>query len=117
MLTKALFGNKQPAEKGADPTAEPEEWSAPEYDASLLRALKISTCPVVPFFGAYLKELRNILSSPSLVVMSSSSEQQQLQVCKYLRFHGHEDLMDSIVPYLSGIFYCCARVNSIVTVK
>ncbi|KAK9884808.1 hypothetical protein WA026_009036 [Henosepilachna vigintioctopunctata] len=35
-----------------------------EYDRALSRALAMTECPVVPFFGAYLRELREILSAP-----------------------------------------------------
>ncbi|CAG7724464.1 unnamed protein product [Allacma fusca] len=81
VLTKALLGEKvrMDGEK-ADAGENDFQWSAPEYDSALQRALKIPTCLVVPFFGAYLKELRVILSTPSLVVLSSVSEQHQLQV-------------------------------------
>ncbi|XP_071051553.1 1-phosphatidylinositol 4,5-bisphosphate phosphodiesterase epsilon-1-like isoform X1 [Onthophagus taurus] len=37
-----------------------------EYDRALSRALAMAECPVVPFFGAFLRELREILSSPLL---------------------------------------------------
>lgn len=45
-----------------------------EYDRALSRALAMAECPVVPFFGAFLRELREILASgpPGL-------EQQQQQ--------------------------------------
>lgn len=36
-----------------------------EYDRALSRALAMAECPVVPFFGAFLRELREILSSGS----------------------------------------------------
>lgn len=55
------------------------DWSAPEYEAAMKRALKIPTCPIVPFFGAYLRELRTVLNTPSLIVLSSGSEHHQLQ--------------------------------------
>lgn len=77
-LTKALLGSASDANLGKlDSDA---EWSAPEYESAMRRALKISTCPIVPFFGAYLRELRTVLSTPSLIVLSSGSEQYQLQV-------------------------------------
>lgn len=38
-----------------------------EYDRALSRALAIAECPVVPFFGAFLRELREILASASTV--------------------------------------------------
>lgn len=75
VLSKALLGESVEEEGNTG-----KSWSAPEYDAALHRAVKIPTCPVVPFFGAYVRELRNILSSPSLVVVSTGSENQQLQV-------------------------------------
>lgn len=86
MLSKALLGES--IEVGGGGSGEGETstkerrtiWSAPEYEAGLTRALKIPTCLVVPFFGAYIRELRNVLQTPSLVVVSTGSEQQQLQV-------------------------------------
>ncbi|XP_046989883.1 1-phosphatidylinositol 4,5-bisphosphate phosphodiesterase epsilon-1-like [Schistocerca americana] len=42
-----------------------------EYERALARALAMSECRVVPFFGAFLRELRDILAgSPSLVVLA-----------------------------------------------
>ncbi|ODN01451.1 1-phosphatidylinositol 4,5-bisphosphate phosphodiesterase epsilon-1 [Orchesella cincta] len=76
-LTKALLGNV--ADKDIGMADSSVEWSATEYEAALKRALKIPTCPVVPFFGAYLRELRTVLSTPSLIVLSAGSEQHQLQ--------------------------------------
>ncbi|KAK9721923.1 Phosphoinositide-specific phospholipase C, efhand-like [Popillia japonica] len=35
-----------------------------EYDRALSRALAMPECPVVPFFGAFLRELREILATP-----------------------------------------------------
>lgn len=37
-----------------------------EYDRALSRALAMPECPVVPFFGAFLRELREILSAPTI---------------------------------------------------
>lgn len=34
-----------------------------EYDRALSRALAMAECPVVPFFGAFLRELRDILAN------------------------------------------------------
>lgn len=84
MLAKALLG------EDVEDTGECGKyvvWSAPEYEAALQRALKISTCPVVPFFGAYIRDLRNVLTTPSLVVVSTGSEQQQLQVKAFFYRH------------------------------
>lgn len=36
-----------------------------EYDRALSRALAMAECPVVPFFGAFLRELREILAPSS----------------------------------------------------
>ncbi|XP_058792410.1 1-phosphatidylinositol 4,5-bisphosphate phosphodiesterase epsilon-1-like [Phymastichus coffea] len=36
-----------------------------EYDNALARALAMPECPVVPFFGAFLHELRAIIATPS----------------------------------------------------
>ncbi|KAK0071089.1 hypothetical protein PV325_013556, partial [Microctonus aethiopoides] len=34
-----------------------------EYERALSRALAMPECPVVPFFGAFLRELREVLTS------------------------------------------------------
>ncbi|KAJ8984688.1 hypothetical protein NQ317_004947 [Molorchus minor] len=39
-----------------------------EYDRALSRALAMAECPVVPFFGAFLRELREILAAGPPVV-------------------------------------------------
>ncbi|XP_076173797.1 1-phosphatidylinositol 4,5-bisphosphate phosphodiesterase epsilon-1 isoform X3 [Ptiloglossa arizonensis] len=36
---------------------------SPEYDFALARALAMPECPVIPFFGAFLRELREVISS------------------------------------------------------
>lgn len=77
-LTKALLGSA--SDTNLSTLESDTEWSAPEYTAAMKRALKIPTCPIVPFFGAYLRELRTVLNTPSLIVLSSGSEQHQLQV-------------------------------------
>lgn len=33
-----------------------------EYDIALARALAMPECPVVPFFGAFLRELREVIA-------------------------------------------------------
>lgn len=45
-----------------------------EYDRALSRALAMAECPVVPFFGAFLRELREILETPSLVRHSDAEQ-------------------------------------------
>jgi len=79
ILSKALLG-ETPSQSSDKEVPSNVTWTAPEYESALQRALKISTCPVVPFFGAYLRELRSIISTSSLVVLSTGSEHQQLQV-------------------------------------
>lgn len=44
-----------------------------EYDRALSRALAMAECPVVPFFGAFLRELRDILASTAGVHDSSTT--------------------------------------------
>lgn len=45
-----------------------------EYERALHRALAMPECKVVPFFGAFLRELREIVhDTPSLVVLAPSS--------------------------------------------
>nr|CAD7572889.1 unnamed protein product [Timema californicum] len=52
-----------------------------EYERALCRALAMTECRVVPFFGAFLHELREILATtPSLVVLAPPGEQARLEV-------------------------------------
>lgn len=52
-----------------------------EYERALGRALAMPECHVVPFFGAFLRELREILAStPSLVVLAPTGEHTRLEV-------------------------------------
>ncbi|KAL3280171.1 hypothetical protein HHI36_017671, partial [Cryptolaemus montrouzieri] len=48
-----------------------------EYDRALSRALAMAECPVVPFFGAFLRELREILASPPLSSHGSGDQAEQ----------------------------------------
>lgn len=57
-----------------------------EYDRALGRALAMPECRVVPFFGAFLRDLRDILSTtPSLVVLAPSGEHTHLEVTGVLK--------------------------------
>lgn len=38
-----------------------------EYERALARALAMPECPVVPFFGAFLRELREIIATDTKV--------------------------------------------------
>jgi hypothetical protein len=52
-----------------------------EYERALGRALAMPECPVVPFFGAFLRELREILAAtPSLVVLAPTGDHTRLEV-------------------------------------
>jgi len=52
-----------------------------EYERALGRALAMPECRVVPFFGAFLRELREILAAtPSLVVLAPTGEHTRLEV-------------------------------------
>lgn len=52
-----------------------------EYDRALSRALTMPDCRVVPFFGAFLRDLRDILATtPSLVVLAPAGEHTHLEV-------------------------------------
>lgn len=52
-----------------------------EYERALGRALAMPECHVVPFFGAFLRELREILAAtPSLVVLAPTGEHTRLEV-------------------------------------
>ncbi|KAJ9590133.1 hypothetical protein L9F63_016745 [Diploptera punctata] len=51
-----------------------------EYERALGRALAMPECHVVPFFGAFLRELREILAAtPSLVVLAPTGEHSRLE--------------------------------------
>jgi len=54
-----------------------------EYERALARALAMPECRVVPFFGAFLRELREIVTNtPSLVVLAppGAGEAARLEV-------------------------------------
>lgn len=40
---------------------------SPEYESALARSLAMPECPVVPFFGAFLRELREVIAFESKV--------------------------------------------------
>ena len=51
------------------------------YREAVTRALDIADCQVVPFFGAFLRDLRSIFSGmPSIVVIPRDDCQLQLEV-------------------------------------
>ncbi|XP_075223466.1 1-phosphatidylinositol 4,5-bisphosphate phosphodiesterase epsilon-1-like isoform X4 [Lycorma delicatula] len=51
-----------------------------EYERALGRALAMPECRVVPFFGAFLRDLRDILANtPSIVVLAPGGQQTQLE--------------------------------------
>nr|XP_024217236.1 1-phosphatidylinositol 4,5-bisphosphate phosphodiesterase epsilon-1 [Halyomorpha halys] len=51
-----------------------------EYERALNRALAMPECCVVPFFGSFLRDLRDILSStPSLVVLAPAGDRTHLE--------------------------------------
>ncbi|XP_076030317.1 1-phosphatidylinositol 4,5-bisphosphate phosphodiesterase epsilon-1-like isoform X2 [Oratosquilla oratoria] len=53
-----------------------KEKSRTEYESALNRALRLPECRVVPFFGIFLNDLNNILSStPSLVVLADDGHE------------------------------------------
>ena len=52
------------------------------YCEAVSRALDISSCKVVPFFGAFLHDLRYIIESvPSVTVMCNRNVQKPIEVC------------------------------------
>ncbi|KAF6199510.1 hypothetical protein GE061_007536, partial [Apolygus lucorum] len=51
-----------------------------EYERALSRALAMPECRVIPFFGAFLRDLRDILSTtPSLVVLAPAGDRTHLE--------------------------------------
>ncbi len=50
------------------------------YEEALTCALKIPQCPVVPFFGSFIRELTDVVvKTPSLVVLSPNLQNKELQ--------------------------------------
>nr|CAD7393620.1 unnamed protein product [Timema cristinae] len=82
-----------------------------EYERALCRALAMTECRVVPFFGAFLHELREILATtPSLVVLAPPGEQARLEVRRPLssrrrasrrRATSHRPVISVIVELIS----------------
>ena len=56
---------------------------SPEYKEAVVRALDIPHSKVIPFFGAFLKDLKSILQGmPSLVVLPFDSDDPNAQNIK-----------------------------------
>lgn len=53
-----------------------------ELEAALDRALSLSECHVVPFFGTFLADLMGILqATPSLVVLAEDGQEVEVGIC------------------------------------
>ncbi|XP_076629671.1 1-phosphatidylinositol 4,5-bisphosphate phosphodiesterase epsilon-1 isoform X2 [Colletes latitarsis] len=61
---------------------------SPEYDLALARALAMPECPVIPFFGAFLRELREVIAS----------ESKSQHGCKDIRESPRKDVESENVP-------------------
>ncbi|XP_014229016.1 1-phosphatidylinositol 4,5-bisphosphate phosphodiesterase epsilon-1-like [Trichogramma pretiosum] len=61
-----------------------------EYDVALERALSMPECPVVPFFGAFLRELREVISHSSK--QSSESREKETATLRPSGREGHKTL-------------------------
>ena len=51
-----------------------------EYKDAVSAALDIRDCKVVPYFGGFLRDIRSVMSSPSIVVLPSSGVDHSLEV-------------------------------------
>ncbi|XP_043265479.1 1-phosphatidylinositol 4,5-bisphosphate phosphodiesterase epsilon-1-like isoform X2 [Colletes gigas] len=61
---------------------------SPQYDLALARALAMPECPVIPFFGAFLRELREVIAS----------ESKSQHGCKDIRESPRKDVESENVP-------------------
>lgn len=52
----------------------------PEYREAVTRALDISGCPTVPFFGSFLRDLRSILSGVPSIIVVPNDENHHIEV-------------------------------------
>ena len=87
-----------------------------EYERALGRALAMPECHVVPFFGAFLRELREILAAtPSLVVLAPTGEHSRLEVRptppsgttqrhrpQHRHSHSHHPVVSHLAPWGSN---------------
>lgn len=63
------------------------------YCEAVSRALDIHTCKVVPFFGAFLHDLRFIIESvPSIGVMCNTIVQKPIEVLLFILFNFKENI-------------------------
>lgn len=59
--------------------------SAAQYENILRRALAMPDCPVVPFFGSFMREIRKIMKdTPSAVVLSDQDGKALSEVFKHV---------------------------------
>lgn len=58
-----------------------------QYESALKRALAIPDCPVVPFFGSFMRDIRKILKeTPSSIVLSNINARAVTEVFKLYIF-------------------------------
>jgi len=61
-------------------------WSTSQYDSILQKALAMPDCPVVPFFGSFMREFRKIMKeTPSAVVLTDQDSKAISEVYKSYR--------------------------------
>lgn len=51
-----------------------------EYKDAVSAALDIRDCKVVPYFGGFLRDIRSVMSSPSVVVLPPCGVDHSLEV-------------------------------------
>lgn len=60
--------------------------STPQYETTIQRSLAIPDCPVVPFFGSFMREIRKIMKdTPSTIVLSDQDAKVLSEVFKSCR--------------------------------
>ena len=89
-----------------------------EYERALNRALSMPECRVVPFFGSFLRDLRDILSTtPSLVVLAPSGDRTQLEVTRIIHVLFNRSFKNKIVNNLTANFSSLLTIMEKITIS
>lgn len=62
-----------------------------EYKDAVSAALDIRECNVVPYFGGFLRDIRTVMSSPSIVVLPSTDVDHSLEVGSFTILFSYKD--------------------------
>lgn len=58
------------------------------YEEALTTALQIPQCPVIPFFGSFIKELTFVfINTPNLVVLAPNLQSKELQLLQKVQYN------------------------------